>query len=101
MSNTLAQAATLIEKVGWIRGQYSSGQGYCAVGALTWAARDHVDKEQAQHALAEAIRAQDNNGIDHPEQLDDWATIVLWNDNPFRTREDVLGLLRQLAGASS
>ena len=99
MSNTLGQAAALIEKVGWIRGQYSSEHGYCAVGAITWAARDHVDKEQAQSKLATVIKERFGTEFLDSKQypLDDWAVIVTWNDDPFRTRDDVVNLLKELA----
>lgn len=89
-SKALEHAAQLIEKVGWIQGQHSSEHGFCTVAAIQWAARDDVERAAAEQQLADRIRQEKPT----PLPLDNWSTIVCWNDDPFRIRDDVLQMLR-------
>jgi hypothetical protein len=86
---TLLDAADQIETHGWI--QHEDGDansGFCVVGAIFRAFRyepDSIDQE----AIMQLRRyvARDN--------------IVLWNDDPNRTKDEVITVLRQAGRARS
>lgn len=81
----LLDAANLIETRGWHQGSYESKDGcLCIFGAVHQAA-NHGDYEEAWHLLWE--RTVTDSPID-------------WNDQPGRTKDEVLALLRETAEAA-
>jgi len=83
---TLLTAAGVLERCGWTQGQARSLTGALCIGAaLAVAADGDEDAElHATVALAELVP---------------WPSLVEWNDEPERTRDDVVGLLRFAAVA--
>ena len=79
VQQTYLAAADLLERDGWSwrRGR-SSGGGRCLVVAITDAARSLVAAEAGMDYLREYLGRQP----------------VDWNDEPGRTKEDVINLLR-------
>lgn len=85
-SDILNEAADLIEKFGWIQGNYGAEEcGYCALGAIL--AVD-FDDDYSIHSFNNYI--QDN----HPDMN---LGAVEWNDTPGRTKEEVISTLRKAA----
>lgn len=76
-------AADLLERDGWCQGEYEDGEGRrCAAGAISCVTTGDDDA----YALARgALRAATNGRI------------AIWNDDPARTKAEVIGLLRDLA----
>ncbi|WIF20579.1 hypothetical protein SEA_JFLIX2_89 [Rhodococcus phage Jflix2] len=97
---SLRRAADLIEKHGWIQGDYGDmSQGYCAIGALSRAALATASDgtyDGSLHLLEAAIPTT------FPDNPNTWSgkfsRVVEWNDTPGRTREEVLQLFRKAAG---
>lgn len=82
-SEFLRRAADVLEEDGWCQGRGTDGQGrHCAVGAMCSVAVDH-GQATSVHLLP--LRAR----LEGP--LSDW------NDEPGRTKEEVLALFRNTA----
>ena len=92
-----AKAADIIEERGWHQGWFSRGLGgpVCALGAMNL-------------ALGGAFASECVNGSEpYVEELDKAArrkarkktvqSISAWNDNPHRTKQQVVDLLRSLS----
>lgn len=83
----------------WIQGRYSDGHdGHCVEGAL----RTYLNFANAtaaayeQHALRvlearTSLRAVINKGESEPN------TVIAWNDDPFRSVDQVVSVLREAA----
>lgn len=101
-SGFLEDAADLLEKDGWIQGDYhghsdhelSAHQdptGHCAIGALSSAmniaglGRYHQDRYPVFHAAMNAM---------HRMTVE---PVAWWNDRPDRTKQEVLDILRKAA----
>jgi hypothetical protein len=93
-SKTFEKAIALIERDGWVQAQIGNPwTGYCADGAMWWANTDGdsrigpvgVDGYHAARTVA-ATYVLDRYG----------RALVPWNDDPARTKEEVLDLFRQL-----
>ncbi len=83
-ADVLDRAAALIERDGWVQGDYGwSGVGWCASGAIREAARPVTLKVHV--SAGSALRAAIGPGIER------------WNDDPDRTQADVLAVLREIA----
>jgi hypothetical protein len=83
VADRLRAAADLLATNGWIQGQPSDEHDrYCMVGAVN-VVTDDADVYQ------DAIR------VIH-EHLDNWG-IAQWNDQPERTAEEVIAVLRETA----
>lgn len=82
------KAKELIETVGWVQGRYEqfiNGEcvGYCLSGALGTAAMGSYTNT----LCAARLEVQSLVGIDIP----------IWNDDPARTKEDVIRVLTEAA----
>ena len=81
---TLLDAADLIEKKGWIQGaNWRPGRGFCVFGAI-----DRVAKNDGPAF---------NDAVKRVYSLIEGHGIAKWNDEPGRTKEEVLAMLRRAA----
>ena len=80
----LLKAAEIIEERGWCQNALSNGTGFCAVGALGMASR-----ERGGQGFTEAWARLEANVLG--------LNVADWNDNPFRTKEEVVAKLRAVA----
>jgi hypothetical protein len=71
----LRKARDLLVREGWVQGERHSADGYCLLGALEACGRPHDD------APGQALRLT----LGH--------SIMMWNDAPRRTVDDVLNLI--------
>ena len=95
------RAATLIEQRGWCQGAYANGDGFCLAGAVFMAFGIEADLDAWTGEAEDAIDAV--AGWLNPEWDDDRESVEVladWNDNPERTRDEVIALLRGQAVAS-
>ena len=97
-ATVLSAAANLIDKHGWIQHEFGNVDcGYCLTGAIDAAAYDlnagsfAIEDAEAILEDAEAILIADLND----------PVLVSWNDDPHRTRADVVGLLNTQANLHS
>lgn len=86
---TFAAAADALEEYGWIQGQDGNPViGFCAGGAVSRVLGYDFDKAvEACGLLGEELRARGHTSL------------VIWNDTPGRTREEVVAFLREQAAA--
>lgn len=90
----------------WIQGRYSDGHdGHCVEGAL----RTYLNFANAtaaayeQHALRvlearTSLRAVINKGESEPNTvISEPNTVIAWNDDPFRSVDQVVSVLREAA----
>jgi hypothetical protein len=83
-------AAALIEERGWYQGGWYGGHGeVCLVAALREAIEDHAVFWATAEALADVVAP----GWRHSDPRPTWS-LADWQDEPARTVEEVLGLLR-------
>lgn len=81
----LLRAADLLETKGWIQEQVKSEKGFCAMGAIYETCElDEVNNDCSCFLCVGVLRKVH-------EQLSDW------NDEPGRTKEEVIALLREEA----
>lgn len=73
-SEVLERAHEVIETDGWIQNKLHTNEGYCAIGALI-ATNNISGTGKALQYLTDATHEYD---------------IVHWNNNPVRTKEEVL-----------
>ncbi|KPI09908.1 hypothetical protein OV450_3399 [Actinobacteria bacterium OV450] len=97
----LDEAVHVIERDGWHQGRLTSGNAstgpVCALGAITRAATGN-----AFNYTGEADAAANRLGAHIVEacSIEDsswWQNIPAWNDDPARTKEDVILALKQAA----
>ena len=81
-AKTILMAASLIEERGWCQGEYSRNGRLCMLGAIRVAEGSDDD---ASGAVAR-LRASMNVKFPHE-----------WNDDPKRTKEEVVAKLRAVA----
>jgi hypothetical protein len=88
VADVLDDAADRLEREGWIQGDLVTGDGFCALGALLQAntAKDRLD---ARDALGRVL------GIAPALTPGTWLTG--WNDDPSRTKQQVLDAFRAAA----
>lgn len=93
-SEVLNKAADLIEKYGWIQGSLGwRHAGFCALGGIYQATSDLGPIPcLVSNALVSGTKAQLRETIG----LSD---IAEWNDDPLRTKEEVVAKLREAANA--
>lgn len=78
----LLTAADLIEKRGWIQGEFRSDDGrYCAMGAIQEIDCPSQEKWIAMARVTQTLRMD----------------LVAWNDHRSRTKEQVVTKLREVA----
>lgn len=94
-----SKAADVIRKRGWTQGNYVDEHGHvCLVGAISYALEGHPNNEKLDHvAFMRSCEAED--AIKHHLQTS-WGElcplVADWNDDPARSKEDVLLLLKEL-----
>lgn len=81
----LREAKALLLKEGWVQHAYSSAWGFCLAGALRYVAQDDADCAQALEALV-----SENKFLKGLQPLNE---IIFWNDDPRRTKEQVIDLI--------
>jgi hypothetical protein len=86
----LVRAHALLRDVGWIQGTTRDKLGYCALAAITGA--DRVSAYLARAILARTIGCYSCKNAEDEIVKDQ---IVFWNDNPERTRRQVLAAFRR------
>jgi hypothetical protein len=98
MAAMLDTAADILERDGWVQGDYHRFEGHCAMGALFRAElTQEVSAAAAAAYLANRLKKK-GQGIDCPCGAHDSDDIVInWNDLPGRTRQQVLDFLRESA----
>lgn len=78
------KAWQVIEKYGWRQDYYGNEQtGYCLIGAI----RKAYPGKMAQQRMFELVKPQINNHV-----------LWIWNDEPRRTKRQVLALLKKVEG---
>lgn len=89
----LCQAAKIIEDFGWTRGVYGNNDGaVCAVGALRAAITGNFSLGLYSQKLAERINAAYDT---LQTRIGGSISIVAWNDQRVRTKEEVLAVLKE------
>jgi hypothetical protein len=88
VADVLDDAADLLERGGWIQGALEDRGAHCALGALV-----DVDLENQHRYLARAALAK-QVGL-NPDRAGNW--LAAWNDDPLRTRQQVLDTFRAAA----
>lgn len=92
----LQDARRLIEEKGWIQGLYHSERGYCVSGAIYQAGGWRCvvyqtnSAEAYQTNSAEALVAADRAWSALQKEIGFAQSIAGWNDEPGRTKEEVL-----------
>ncbi len=81
ISRTLRRAADMIERQGWCQGQWADKHGrVCIMGALGDTESDPAAFCAACHRLSTHLGQR----------------LSMWNDEPGRTKDEVLAMLRSL-----
>jgi hypothetical protein len=81
----LSGAADLIEEHGWVRGEYGGEEhGFCAMGAILY--RSHGYALAYNRARQRLMRELVHSG-----------SIVFWNDNVAKSKDEVVETLRRVA----
>jgi hypothetical protein len=104
LSELLNTAAEFVE-AGWTQGVYRNGNRFCCVGAIFTAAKIAGDEEGITDIfdLARMTRETEEAALKvvartiKPRAKDYRGNIVLWNDEPERTQDEVVALLRSCA----
>lgn len=86
---TLSKARTILETEGWIQGSYHANEGYCLVGAVTEANKAFRATSTYPHLIQSAI----DTGYEFGPFIFDDTPLFDWNDEPNRTKEEVLALI--------
>lgn len=89
-ADVLRRAADLLEEFGWCQGDYGSKEAgaFCAVGACRQASSDLNFR-------------RDEYGLMWPESALELDNVPPWNDDPARTKEEVIARLREAAERAS
>lgn len=98
--SVLNEAADLIEKRGHIKGTFfKTGGGFCAMGAIRHAAG--MPSSPGWHERVAAARRAAASILFLPtDHLFDYG-LSNWNDKPYRTKEEVVAVLRKAAAKES
>lgn len=79
------KAYQVLEKYGWIQKTFGNRDyGFCLAGAITEAYPKDKDSNKAFNKLVKL----------HPRRFAD-GVVVTWNDNPGRTKKQVVELLKK------
>jgi hypothetical protein len=86
----LTNAADLLEQRGWIQGQRQSSKGRCVLGAIGfhWTETTDADTCYAANKLLAQINLL---------TAEDLWSLAAWNDEPGRTKAEVVTALREAA----
>jgi hypothetical protein len=90
VADVLDDAADLLEREGWIQGALHGAVGHCADGALEIASCRYNASANTDMWLAATDALGECIGFEH-------STIPGWNDNPARTKQQVLDTFRAAA----
>jgi hypothetical protein len=90
VADVLDDAADLLERDGWIQGHETGPGGVCAMTAIAAASVDHIMVGRSiaaatEDALMGAVPGWEN------------ASVPAWNDDPGRTKQQVLDAFRAAA----
>ena len=101
-ATALRKSIELLEEHGWIRGKMRSADGFCSLGAVRQGALLAVGEDDTEHTVQsfrealEDMRMQVDKAVrDVIREHYDYSSIVFWNDNIHRTREEVLGVFHE------
>ena len=86
----LRKARERLETWGWTQEDYQDDYGYCLVGALYNGSESNWDDDPAARLLAKAIYGN------VPERVIN--SIIVWNDMPNRTRDEVMAVMDRAIG---
>lgn len=96
IANTLRKSANILEEYGWCRGSFTDDVGqHCAVGAVRAAVvvselTSAVGGGSVSNQILGALCASDS-------RIKKFGSVVLWNDQGDRTKEEVLSAFRKAA----
>lgn len=97
---TLTKAADLIDEAGWIQGGIiSATEGFDAYGAIL-SASTRIGIYDTEERVEIQQSAMAKVSIDLPSSDDLCITLISWNDDPARTKQEVVGTLRIAASRS-
>ena len=82
----LLHAASMIKRKGWIQGEFKNARGVCVIGAIQEAAWDLNATDRTRAVVLRRLRKVTADYI------------AEWNDDPLRTKREVLAALRKAAG---
>lgn len=102
VAQTLEKAADLIETKGWAQGGTGRGPaGEMCMSVALWEARNDHFLSLEYAALGNAYHVALREAMSLPmcscERIQCGSGIPLWNDDPGRTKQDVLDALRKTA----
>lgn len=102
VADALRKSIELLNEDGWIRGEMRTPGGFCSLGAIHQGALyvlggDGVERnhKEFKHELAELRERTDRAVRNVIREKYDYGSIVFWNDNIRRTREEVLGVFHE------
>lgn len=96
--DALREAALVLKTQGWIQGLDSNSNGFCLIGAMIQALIVHLDLfPEAYQEVLDAHSEAYNRLYLELEDTDYNDTISGWNDDPDRTKDEVVELLERVA----
>lgn len=87
-SEVIAGALNLILEKGWVQKDYITTKGYCLSGALSYSTPGKYENRQAFYDACKIVSLEIKFQLNPTFHL-----IEGWNDDPKRTKEDVVKLL--------
>ncbi|MBM4570307.1 hypothetical protein GS534_24420 [Rhodococcus hoagii] len=101
-ADAIRKGIELLEENGWIQGEMHTVGGYCSLGAVRQGALLALADDDVEHtaesfrgALEDLRMRADQVVRDVIKEKYDYSSIVFWNDNIRRTREEVLGVFHE------
>lgn len=101
-ADAIRKGIELLEEHGWIQGTMHTSDGYCSLGAVRQGALLALGEDDVEHtvesfrgALEDLRMRVDKVVRDVIKEKYDYSSIVFWNDNIHRTREEVLGVFHE------
>jgi hypothetical protein len=101
-NKVLDRAIALIRDVGWVqgtpraRGPDGCLSGFCMIGALDYATHDKEDPELCNPAYRQDIFFTLRRRVLRALETTGYGSIGVWNDQPERTKEQVLEVLQRV-----
>lgn len=95
LADVYEKAAEYLEEYGWIQGEAGEpGSARCMVGAMSSALGFSFFLSPLQRPVLDKAR---NFAEQVLEIWDSYATLAYWNDDPSRTKDEVINVLHGLA----
>lgn len=92
VQDVLERAARVIERDGWSQGDFGRGRNpHCLIGAIDCALDDMPPRGRGELYQKSVEVVRDRIGAADYEAS---GSLISWNDDPRRTRSEVLALLR-------